>query len=184
MPGRELLVARDRVGAAAEDVVEVDEVPPALLGLVAGVVLGDPPGSAGWPAPGRVGRGLVVVGGDEARLRPFDLGRDVGDRHGGGRAPGADDRAEQAGLAVEHPRRFAVALGGVAAELCQGDRVEGPGGDPPVDAEPADTRDELARGLAGERDRQHVLGDDAVLPGAVGDAARQARGSCPSPRER
>ena len=48
LPGRELLVVRDRVGAAAEHVVEVDEVARALLGLVARV-------AAATPRPRRVG---------------------------------------------------------------------------------------------------------------------------------
>jgi hypothetical protein len=37
LAGRELLVARDGVCASAEHVIEVDQVPPPLFGLVAGV---------------------------------------------------------------------------------------------------------------------------------------------------
>ncbi len=40
LPGREVVVARDAVGAPDEHVVEVDQAPFALLRLVAGVELG------------------------------------------------------------------------------------------------------------------------------------------------
>ena len=96
----------------------------------------------------------------------------------------AHERPEQPRLAVEHPRRLAIALGRVAPELGERDRVERARGDAAVDAEPADARDELARGLAGERDREHVARLDAALAGAGTRCGGSAPASCRNRRAR
>ena len=65
------------------------------------------------------------------------------------------------------------AIGGPAAELRQGERVKGAGGDGVVDTQRVESVDELAGGATGERDRQHVARLGEVLADAVCDAARQ-----------
>ncbi len=176
LAGRELLVVRDGIGTSAQHVVEVDQVPLALLGLVTRVELRDLAGPAGGAAAGRLGRGLVVVGCDEARLGPLDLGGDIGDGDRGRRSPAAHERREQTRLAFEHAWGLAVAFGRVAAELPERDRVEGTGTDPTVDAEATDPGHQLTGRLPGEGDREHVSRVDVTLSGAVGDATREHPG--------
>ena len=113
--GREVGVALDRVGAPSEEIVEVEPALAALLGLVAGVEVGELGRRSGQPALGRPGRGGVLLGRDHARLRPLDLGRDIGDRHRdrrARRAPGAEQRPEHPALAIEDARRLLAAVGG------------------------------------------------------------------------
>jgi hypothetical protein len=64
----------------------------------------------------------------------------------------------------------------MAPQLAQRDRVERARGDPAVDSETVDTSDQLARGLAGERDRQNVASFDARFSREVCDAPGQDTG--------
>ncbi len=156
-----------------EHVVEVDDVPLALLGLVRRVYARHLARRPRWPTVRGFGRTFVAVRPDETGLRPLDLGRDVGDRDRCRRPSRAQDRAQDAGLAFEDARRFPVAFGGVAAELRQCDRVKGAGRDPAVDAEATDTRYELPGRLAREGDREDVLRLHPAFPRAVRDATRE-----------
>ena len=99
----------------------------------------------------------------------------------------ADDRADDPSLRAEHRGRFAAVLDGVPAELREGERVERARGDL-AHAETAEALGELAGGLAGERDGEHVRGRDALLldepRDPAGEHARLARAGRGQDRER
>ncbi len=163
LAGGELVVARDAVGAAAEHVVEVEQSSLALLGLVAGVQLGEL-GARSRETPGNSPRGIgELVGGHQPGLRPFDLRCNLVDCNRGRRAPSAEQRPQQAGLAVEHPRLFPPSFGRLPAQLGERDRVEGAAGQRALDTEPAQAPHELGGRSARERQRQYVLGLGRVL---------------------
>ncbi len=172
--GRERRVLPDRVRAQPEQVVEVVGALAALLAFVAGVDAGDIVEGSGRPAAGRARRGRVQLGPHEAGLGPLDLGREVGERGRGDRPRAAipGEWPEDACLRGEHGGHRTVLLERAPPQLREGQRVERPGGDA-RDAEPGDPVDELARGLAGERDREHVARFDRTLSRAERDAARE-----------
>ena len=173
--GCEVGVGLDRVGAAAEEVVEVEPALPALLGLVARVQLGELRRGAGQAAFGVAGGGRVLLGGDHPGLGPLDLGRDVGDREcrRGAGCPFAEQGREHPALAVEDARGFLAAIGGAAPQLRECERVERARGDGAVDPERVEAVDQLARGAAGERDREHMARLGVAFPDPERDAAGQ-----------
>ena len=180
----ELGVLLESVGTPPDQVVEVEDAAATLLVLVAVVDLGDLVRGARRLAMCLGGRGRVAVGADEPRLRPFDLGRDLtrGERRLW--PPTTDEGEEEPDLALDDARHRAPAFLAPSAQLRERDRVEGSRRDAPVDAEPCQTRAQLAGRLARERDREDVFGIDRVLARAIRDAARRARASCPSRRRR
>ncbi len=126
---------------------------------------------------------FVVLGGNQARLGPLDLAGDLVDRERGARALAADQRAEEAAFAAQHLRRLSVVLGGIAPQLRQRDAVERAGGRRCVDAEVTQPGDALARGLAGEREREHMACVGGTFAHSIRDATREhARFSRPGGR--
>ena len=93
--GGEVGVAFEHVGAARDEVVEVDEAAAPLLALVLAVHLGHFGGRAGRRARGERDRLLVAVGAHEPRLGPLDLGRELGGAQPG-LAPADVDERERA----------------------------------------------------------------------------------------
>ena len=170
--GCERRVALDRVGAPAEQVVEVATPALALLGFVAGVEVGD------------LGRGHRRVPARPRRPRPRSA---PGDRpralaHSISAARSATSAVRPGPVAptsgAEQPRLRGQDRGCVPAlfvrappELGERERVEGAGGDP-FDLERSEPVDQLTCGFARERDREHV----ARLGVAVARAPRDATG--------
>jgi hypothetical protein len=142
---------------------------------------------AGGGARG-LGRDLVVVGSDEPRLRPFDLGRDLGREQTALAAPARQHRHEKTRLAVEELRHRPVVVLAAAPELRERDGVERTRHDLAPDPEPCQPIAELAGGLAREGDGEGVLGVDVGVPGLPGDAtgqdARLARAGAGEDRQR
>ena len=106
--GREVTVVAHRTCALDEHVVEVDQPAFALQPLVALVDRRHDRRCQRRAAAGFVARARVRTGVDHARLRPFDLGRDIGGLHVL-RLPAAlgrlaDQRREETGFAVEQRR--------------------------------------------------------------------------------
>ena len=169
----ELLVVFERVGAPPDQIVEVDETAAPLLVLVALVDRGDlGRGSGGLPA--RLGGGgLVGLGTDEASLGPLDLAGELAGAERGFGALHVEHRHEDARLAFEDGRHRAVAIRLAATELRERDRMERARGDLASYAEASEPGDELARGLARERDCEHVLRVDAAVDREPGDATGQ-----------
>ena len=143
----------ERVGAVDDQVVEVDQAAPALLALVAAEDRRDLDRGTWRSAPRGPDGLLVAVGGDEPRLRPFDLGGDLGRGQPGlAPPPDADQRDEEAHLAVEEGGSAAMCVGGATAELREGDCVERARRDRVVHSRARQSSAQLARGLARERD--------------------------------
>jgi hypothetical protein len=151
----ELGVSLECVGAPPDEIVEVHQSLPALLAFVALVHRGD---FAGRP------RGVTTrtrrrfdesVGRDQAGLCPLDLTRQLTGSHRRGRTTPADEWHEEACLAGQDDRRVATALAGAAAQLGEGDGVDGPGGHT-LDPQGPQPRLQLTRRLARERDCQRV----------------------------
>ncbi len=176
----EVAVVADRASALDEHVVEVDERAFALHPLVALVDRGDDRRRQRWPAARLVARTGVRRGIDHPCLGPFDLGRDVGGLHeltGAAALAGlADERGEDAGLAVEQRWRRDPGVGPPLPELRERDRVEGARVGMAPQAERAEPGPELARRLAGERDDEDVAGIGGPRGEAVRDAAREHSG--------
>ena len=176
----EVAVVADRASALDEHVVEVDERALALDPLVALVDRGDDRRRQRRPAARLVARAGVRRGIDHPCLGPFDLGRDVGGLHeltGAAALAGlADERGEDAGLAVEQRWRRDPGVGPPLPELRERDRVEGARVGMAPQAERAEPGPELARRLAGERDDEDVAGIGGPRGEAVRDAAREHSG--------
>ena len=110
----------------------------------------------GVPAPGRDGRGRVAARAGPAAPWPT-RSRPRGRRRAGagrGRSCRASGRAS-APCEASTVGASRLLFGRVAPQLGEGERVEGAGGDP-FDPERSEPVDELACGLARERDREHV----------------------------
>ena len=171
--GAELRVAFHRVRAPRDEVVEVGEAATALLLLVGREHPGHLGRGARGSAPGDGDRALVGVGGDEAGLRPLDLARQLLGGEGGLAAASPDDGDEEADLALEQRGHRLALLGDPSPQLRERDGVEGAGGDALAHAEAGEAAAQLARGLAGEGDRERVGGLEPFLRGHPGDAARE-----------
>ena len=168
-----------------EQVVEVEQE--AVRGLAAGFVAGVDGGDLfrvrRQVTPGAGRTGSVILGGEQRRLRPLDLGGEI--THGLGAGPQPDPAgglADERELAVEQaPLEVAHHLRPEVAQLAQRRGVEGPGLHLRGLTEPegAQPRAHLPRGAGGERHREHLAGGD--MPGldqvrdAVRDGARLAR---------
>ena len=174
--GRELGVPLEHVGAAGDEVVEVDQAALALLALVVAV---DHRDLAGGPGRGAAGGGdgpLVGVGLHQARLGPLDLRRQLGGEQRALAPAHRQQRQQDPDLALEEAGHGATLLVGAPPELRQCDGVEGPGGDRLADAEPAQTRPQLTGRLPGEGDREDVGRVDAQLARLPRDAAGEHPG--------
>ncbi len=173
LPIGELGIACDEVGAAAQDVVEVEQPLLSLGGLVACVHLGHAVGGPRHPA-GRQHRRLRVLGGrDQPRLGPLDLARDLGHRLRGGGPTTPDYRTEKPRFAVEHLRLVPAPFRRVPAELRQCDRVERAAREATVDTQRVEPVEQLPGRLPRERERQHVARNCGAFADAVRDAPRQ-----------
>ena len=133
--GGEVGVALEHIGAAGDEVVEVDEAPATLQALVLAVDVGDFGGRARGSARRERDRLLVPVGAHEPRLRPLDLGGELGGAQPGFAAADVDERHEQPHLTFEQRGHRALLVGGTATQLRERDGVERSGGDRMVDAE-------------------------------------------------
>jgi hypothetical protein len=177
--GGERRVGFDRVCAPPQEVVEVATAPARLLGFVARVDLRHASRGDRQPSLGARGGGDVCVGTHHARLGPLDLGRQVRERGSPARRacrPGPVEHCrEHACLRAEDRRRLAALLDRPSAQLGECQRVEGPRGDA-RDPERREPVDELARGVPGERHREHVAGLRRAFPRAVRDATGQDAG--------
>src|SRR5690606_37166959 len=144
-----------------KEVVEVDHAGRPLALLVGAVELGDALRRGRWPAPG-AGNGVdVVVGPDEAGLRPLDLARQPGHLDV---APGLPyDLAEQPALPGEQGGRVSSLVGPPGAQLGPGDAVERAGRDAVAQSEATQSITQLGRGLPGEGE-----GEDVALVGVGG----------------
>ena len=170
--GGERRVALDRVGAPAEQVVEVATPALALLGFVAGVEVGDlGRGHRRVPAR-RDGRGRVALREMAARLGPLDLRREVGDERGAAGTGRADERRQQPRLRRQDRGCLPALFVRAPPELGERERVERAGGDP-FDLERPEPVDELTCGFARERDREHVARLGVAVARAPRDATRQ-----------
>jgi len=168
--GGELAVAFERVGAPPHEVLEVGEAPLALRLLVALVGLGHRGERPRRVAAGGFGRDRVRLRPQQLGLGPLDLARDLRRRQRRlGPAP-THDRDEEPDLALDHLGRGAALVERTAAQLRERDGVDGARGEGRVDAEPAQAVLQLARGLAGERDREHVGRVVEALAGPPRDA--------------
>ena len=160
--GRELGVGLERLRREPDQIVEVDEAALALLLLVPAVHVGDAFERELRAAPGA--RGGLGVGGrtGQPRLRPLDLARDLEDRDLTVGAALADERREHARLAVQQLGHARPAVLVERAQLRERDGVERARGRVVPDPEPAEPAAQLARGLAGERERERVRGLDRL----------------------
>ena len=177
--GCEVTVVAHRVCALDEHVVEVDQRAFALQPFVALVDRRHDRRCERRAAARVVARGRVGTGVDHARLRPFDLGSDIGGLHvlrlsaALGRL--ADQRREQPGLAVEQRRGSGAGLGPPLAQLREGDRVERARDGLTAQAQRAESTVQLGRGLSGERDDEDVPG----VGGGRRQSVRDATGEHP-----
>ena len=163
----ELLIARQGVAAPDDEIVEVEQAPLALRLLVHPVQLGHLRQRARGFTAGRGDDHGVAVGSDESGLGPLDLAGDLHRRDGAlgpRRSPClAQHRGEESDLAVEQRRHRPTPVPLTRPQLREGDRVERARGDPVAHAETAEAGHELTGRLAGEGEREHVLGIDVVL---------------------
>ena len=158
--GGELGVALEHVGAAGDEVVEVDEPALALLALVAAEDAGDLGRRARRGAAGGGDGPLVAVGLDQRALAHSISDASSAARSAPSRPAPASSGTRMRTLRSSRPGIGAALLLGPAPQLREGDGVERAGGDRVAHPEPAEAGAQLARGLAGEGDREHVAGID------------------------
>ncbi len=176
-------------GSCAQDehVVEVDEGSLALDPLVALVDRGNRARRERRAASRSLGFRRVVRRVDHPRLGPLDLGGDIRRlrRCTGTGAPGRlrDEGRQDRRLAIEQRRRRLALVTPALAQLGEGDRVEGAGGGLAPQSESAEAGAELARGLASERDDEHVAGISGLGGEAIGHPPGEHSG-LPGPRPR
>ena len=188
LSGGEFVVALQHVGAARDQIVEVDEPALALLPFVTAV---DRRHLGRRPRRGAAGGGdrvLVTVGLHEPGLGPLDLRRDLGCGQRGLPPAGREERDEDTDLALEQRGHGAALLFAPAPQLRERNGVEGAGGDGLAHAESGEAGPEFSGRLAGEGDGQHVRGIDhlfARLPrDATGEDAGLARPRAGEDRQR
>ena len=158
---------------AHQQVVEVDEAAPAFFVLVAAVERGDGLGVGGqFPTGGRGGCGKRV-GLHQPGLAPLDLARELDDADVGQARPPGHQFAEEPPLALEQSRFGCPPVGPPAAQLAERQGVESPGRYGPSRGQAVQALAQLARRLAGEGDREHVLGPDSTRNDPVPHPARE-----------
>ncbi len=166
-------VALDPLGAALEQVIEVDDAAAPLVVLVALVPVGDALGVDGRRSAGALHGVRVAPRRHHASTRPLDLGGEVRGRDPAGVA---EDPPEDAALAVEEGGRRGAVGRPRRAQLGVGEAVEGARRGQVAQAEGAEAGVELAGGLAGEGDREHVAGVGVAGEAAVRDPAGEHPG--------
>ena len=161
----------DRV---SEQIVEVDHTAAALEPLVGGCEVGETGRRQRGTSTRDADGALITIGGDHARLRPVEVGE---------RTVRLDLQLElarhlssQAQPVVGHVRRSVIGCQRAVAQQAQRDAVKRAGLDGLADVEPAQATLQLGRGLAGERERQHVLWSGCAMGRPVRDAPSEHRG--------
>ena len=167
---REVVIVLQGFDGEAEHVVEVDHTASPLVVAVVGEVGGDLVGAEGGLSPGTSGLARVRLGRDGPRRRPVDLADDLVGRRSDrrSRAPGGDGRRPpSAAVCCDRPSAGAAAAASPSG-TCRPR--------PARRARAAESTTQLARRLAGERERQRVAGVGGAGHDPVGDATGEHSG--------